>query len=56
MVADLTTNPLQGKKFFEFRDRIMEMSKSENIAEGQKVIDEIAQKKDLESSRRIRRL
>ena len=37
------TKPLQGKYFFEFRDRIMGMSNGENIAEVQKVRDEIAQ-------------
>ena len=47
MVADFMTNPLQGEKFFKFRDRIIGMSNSENIAEAQRVIDEIAQKEDL---------
>ena len=50
MVANFMTKPLQEKQFFEFRDRIMGMSISENIAKGQKVRYEIAQKEDLESS------
>ena len=56
MVADFMTKPLQGKKFFKFRDRIMGMSNSENIAEGRKVRDEIAQKEDLEYGRTVRGL
>ena len=50
------TKPLQGKKFFKFRDRIMGMSKSENISQGRKVRDEIAQKEDFESIQTIRGL
>ena len=48
------TKPLQGKKFFEFRDSIMGMSNSENIAEEEKVRDEIAQKEDLEYDQKVR--
>ena len=50
------TKPLQGKKFFEFRDRIMGISKNENNAGWQKVRDKIAQKEDLESSQPIIRI
>ena len=49
MVADFMTKPIQGGKFFEFRDRIMGMSNSENIAEVRKVRDEIAQNEDLQN-------
>ena len=42
MMADFVTKPLQGGKFFKFKYCIMRMSSSENIAKGQKVIDEIA--------------
>ena len=56
MVANFMTKPLQGKIIFEFRDRIMGMSKSENNAGGRKVRDEIAQKEDLESSQTMRGL
>ena len=56
MVVDFMTKPLQGKKFFEFRDCIMGMSNSEKIAEGRKVRDEIAQTEDLEYGRTVRGL
>ena len=46
----------QRKKFFEFRDRIMGMSNRGNIAEVQKVSDEIAQKEDLENGQTSRGL
>ena len=42
------TKPLQGKKCFEFRDCIMGMSNSENIAKVRKVRNEIAQNEDLQ--------
>ena len=48
------TKPLQETNFFEFRDRIMGMSDSKNIAEVKKVRDEIAQKEDLENGRTAR--
>ena len=41
MVAEFMTNSLQGKKIYEFRNRIMGMPNGENIAEVQKVRDEI---------------
>ena len=56
MVADFMTKPIQGGKFFEFRDRIMGMSNSENIAEVRKVRDEIAQNEDLQNGRTARGL
>ena len=42
MVANIMTKPLQGEKFPDFRDRIMGMSNSEDIARVQKVRDESA--------------
>ena len=54
MVNNFMTKLIQVKEFFEFRDCIMGMSKSENNSGGQKVRDEIAQKEDLESSKKIR--
>ena len=39
MVADFMTKPLQGEKFFEFKNRIMGMPNGNNIAEMQKVRD-----------------
>ena len=48
------TNTLQGKKFFELRDRIVGMSNSEHIAEVRKVRDKIAQKENLENGRTAR--
>ena len=36
MVADFMTKPLQGKKFFELRDRIMGMSKVKILPKGEK--------------------
>ena len=56
MVADFMTKPLQGKKFFEFRDRIMGMSNGENISEVRKVRDEITQNEDLQNGRTARGL
>ena len=56
MVTNFMIKPIQGEKFFDFRDSIMGMSKSENTAEGRKVRDEIAQKEDLESRKEIRGL
>ena len=56
MVADLTTKPLQGKKFFEFRDRIMVLSNSENNAEVQKVGYDIARNEDLQNGQKARGL
>ena len=50
------TKPLQGKEFFEFRDRIMGMSNGENIAEVQKMRDEIAQNEDLQNDQKSRGL
>ena len=49
MVEDFTTKPLQGKEFFEFRDRIMGISNGKNIAEVRKVRYEIAQNEDLQN-------
>ena len=54
MVADFTKNPLQGKKFFEFRACIMGMSNGENIAKVQKVRDEIAPNEDFQNDRTSR--
>ena len=56
MVADFMTKPLQGGKFFEFRHRIMGMSGSKNIAEVQKVRDEIAQNEDFQNDQTARGL
>ena len=55
MVAYFMTKPIQGI-FFEFRDRIIGMSNSENIAEVKKVRDKIAQKEDLENGQTARGL
>ena len=43
------TKPLQGKKFFEFRNRIMGIPNGENIAEVRRMRDEIAQNEDLQN-------
>ena len=56
MVAEFMTNPLQGKKFFEFRNRIVGMPNGENIAEMRKVRDEIAQNEDLQNGQTARQL
>ena len=47
MVTDFMTKPLQGKNFFDFRNRIMGMTNGENVAVVRKVRDEIAQNEDL---------
>ena len=49
MVADFMTKPLLGKKFFEFRFRIIGMTNGKNIAGIRKVRDEIAQNEDLQN-------
>ena len=46
-MVNLITNPFQEIKVFEFRNRIMGMSKGESIAEGRKVIGEIEKKRIL---------
>ena len=56
MVADFMKNPLQGKQFFQFRDRIMGMPNGKNIAEMRKVRDEITQNDDLQNGKTARRL
>ena len=56
MVADFITKSLQGEKIFEFRNRIMGMTNGKNIAEMQKVGDEIAQNEDLQNGRKSRQL
>ena len=40
------TKPLQGETFYEFRNHIMGMTNGDNIANVQKVKDEIAQNED----------
>ena len=50
------TKPLQGNKFFEFRDRIMGMSNVENIVEVQKVRDKIALNENFQNGRTARGL
>ena len=56
MVADFMTKPLQGKKFFEFRDCIMGMPNGDNIGKMRKVRDEIAHNEDLQNVQTARRL
>ena len=56
MVTDFMTKPLQGKIFFDFRNRIMGMPNGENIAKVRKLRDEIAQKEDLQNDRTARGL
>ena len=54
MVEEFMTNPLQGGNLFEFRNHIMRMPNGENIAEVQKVRDEIAKNEDLQNCRTAR--
>ena len=43
------TKPQQGKLFVDFRNGIMEIPNGDNVAEVQKVRDEIAQNEDFQN-------
>ena len=56
MMAEFMTNLLQVKKIFNFRNRIMGIPNGNNIAEVQKVRDEMAQNEDLQNGQTARRI